>query len=111
MAQDEPRPETGVSFASSLTNVQPEKGVSDLAVARVDQPDLAKSAVPHDAEGDTGKEIEDDWETHSENARNWSVGKKWAAVAIVCSSFSALRNFPKQLISIGITLHVRAAVG
>lgn len=27
----------------------------------------------------------DDWENDPDNARNWSLGKKWIAVGIVCS--------------------------
>ena len=27
----------------------------------------------------------DDWDNDPDNARNWSLGKKWVAVAIVCS--------------------------
>ena len=30
----------------------------------------------------------DDWEDDPDNARNWSIGKKWVAVAIVCSPTS-----------------------
>ena len=35
---------------------------------------------------------EDDWENDPENARNWSFGRKWTAIAIVSTIFF-LRTF------------------
>jgi hypothetical protein len=85
MSQDERCPDTGTSSDSSLTDIQPEKAAS---VAE-DQPCQGKSAVPQGEKGDVMGDVEDDWALDPENARNWSIGKKWATVAIVRSFFLA----------------------
>ncbi|KAF8225144.1 MFS general substrate transporter [Tricholoma matsutake] len=72
------RPKTGVSIASSATDVQPEK----VASAHVDQGDR-EPAVPHLEKVDTVQDSEFDWETDPENPRNWTSPKKWTAVSIV----------------------------
>jgi len=75
MVQDQNRPETGVSVASSHTQVH-----EKVAQATADH------AVSHIAKDD----LEDDWAMDPENARNWSFGKKWTAVSIVRLLFFSL---------------------
>jgi hypothetical protein len=80
MTQDDQRPKTGVSTASSITEVQPEK-VAEPTQGRPD------SVVPQLEKGDTFQDSEDEWATDPDNARNWSIAKKWTAVSIVGSYF------------------------
>jgi hypothetical protein len=84
MTQDDQRPKTGVSIASSsATHFQPEKVAS--ATVYEDNPE---STAHQDEKGDRFQDSEDEWAADPENARNWSVVKKWTAVSIVRSVFS-----------------------
>lgn len=80
MTQDlDQRPKTGVS--TFATKVQPEK------VASATVYEGPESTVPRVEKGEMLEDSEDEWTTDPENARNWSVGKKWTAVSIVSSVF------------------------
>lgn len=92
------RPKTGVSIASSATDVQPEK----VASAHVDQGDR-EPAVPHLEKVDTVQDSEFDWETDPENPRNWTSPKKWTAVSIVRSFlFSLLKAFLTKFVQVSL---------
>lgn len=46
-------------------------------------PGHGESALPEDKLEEAIENLEDDWENDPQNARNWSFGQKWTAVAIV----------------------------
>ena len=65
-------------------------------ISTLDQLPATSDSTPLNAKGDEEKKVDpgsteekldelDDWENDPDNARNWSTGKKWVAVGIVCS--------------------------
>jgi len=78
------------SSHSSQTHVQP--GLDSKASPKEATPPLpsqayppghGESALPEDKEAEAIENLEEEWESDPENARNWSTGRKWTAVAIV----------------------------
>lgn len=55
-----------------------------MSVHSVENPDSTKGE-PNSAEKieETTSTLDDDWDTDPENPRNWPIGKKWVATAIV----------------------------
>jgi hypothetical protein len=84
MTQGDQRPPTGVSITSSVTDVQPEKVAPDAGDQGHFDPTLPQLEKVF---GERIQDLEDEWAVDPDNARNWSVGKKWTAVAIVGSFF------------------------
>ncbi|KXN93381.1 hypothetical protein AN958_00305 [Leucoagaricus sp. SymC.cos] len=74
-------------------------------------PGHGESAVPKEKVQEAAKNIEEDWENDPANARNWSFGKKWSAVAIVslytfCSPLASVMmapGLPEVALKYGIT--------
>ncbi|KXN92560.1 hypothetical protein AN958_06857 [Leucoagaricus sp. SymC.cos] len=92
MSQPEPshqatlRANADVSMATSSgtdvqptdrTGVKPQTETIPLTLGR------GESAVPKEKVEEATGNLEEDWENDPANARNWSYGKKWTAVAVV----------------------------
>ncbi|KAJ3508579.1 hypothetical protein NLJ89_g5680 [Agrocybe chaxingu] len=78
---------TSHSPNSSVTHVQVNEkqpdGSADLpALGRMVSNGHGESALPADKIEEALENLEEDWEDDPENARNWSHGRKWAAVSI-----------------------------
>lgn len=72
------------SIASSLTHVQSnEKSSVTPELPSKFHAGHGESALPDDKVEEAFENIEEDWENDPENARNWSLTKKWTAVFIV----------------------------
>lgn len=71
------------SIASSLTHVQS----NEKSLVTPELPSFhaghGESALPDDKLEEAIENTEEDWENDPENARNWSLTKKWTAVFIV----------------------------
>lgn len=67
------------TFISTLDQIPPLSDSTPLNAKR----DEEKKADPDSTEEKL--DDVDDWENDPDNARNWSIGRKWVAVAIVCS--------------------------
>lgn len=77
-------PGTTASNASSTTNI-PDKATPVIDHTPFERsPGEGESALPADKAEEALENAEDDWEHDPANARNWTAGKKWSAVAIVC---------------------------
>ncbi|KIJ98787.1 hypothetical protein K443DRAFT_8895 [Laccaria amethystina LaAM-08-1] len=83
------------SIASSLTHVPSnEKSLVTPELPSKFHAGHGESALPDDKVEEAIENIEGDWENDPENARNWSLTKKWTAVSIV-----ALYTFVSPLAS------------
>lgn len=83
--QEEPRPQTAVSVASSATHVHektedPEPGYD---LARIVSPGQGESAIPEDKKEEALENLEDDWADDPINPRNWPARKKWTCIGVV----------------------------
>jgi hypothetical protein len=72
------------SIASSLTHVPSnEKSPVTPELPSKFHAGHGESALPDDKVEEALENREEDWENDPENARNWSLTKKWTAVSIV----------------------------
>lgn len=71
------------STTSSSTHVQTEKGQSTNMERNVSLGHGESDVLPDEKVDETTEDSGDDWETDPENARNWTQGRKWAAVGVV----------------------------
>lgn len=77
------RADAPASTTSSLTHVQTEKGQSTNMERTVSLRHDDSDVLPEEKVDQTIDDSGDGWETDPENARNWTQGRKWAAVAVV----------------------------
>lgn len=75
LAQQELRPETAASVATSVTHVQGKDCQPN--VSTMPTSGEGESAIPMDIKQEMEENSEDDWEHDPANPRNWSFGKKW----------------------------------
>jgi hypothetical protein len=81
LSQQEIRPETATSVATSVTHVQEKDHVIPTGGE-------GESAIPENNKEETLENLEDDWQHDPVNPRNWSFGKKWVRI----SPFPPCRN-------------------
>ncbi|THH31632.1 hypothetical protein EUX98_g2527 [Antrodiella citrinella] len=85
----ETRPSTPASHSTKATRVEVgdvpvgSPDVGDQKVASPHSDGEGEAAIPEDRKGDAIENEEDDWVHDVRNPRNWSRGRKWAAVGVV----------------------------
>ena len=75
----------GMENASSIPSLRSDKS-SNETLGHTAPTSHEESAIPEDKKEELLENLEDNWESDPENARNWSAYKKWVAVSIVMSN-------------------------
>ncbi|KAF8155763.1 multidrug resistance protein 4 [Crassisporium funariophilum] len=90
------------SLNSSVTHVQINEKAEPITRPEAQfSPGHGESALPEDKSEEALENLEDDWENDPENARNWSVGKKWTAVVVV-SAYTFVSPLASSMMAPGL---------